>query len=137
MRLSLITKLKLLNSNISSQNPRLKFSTKSNGSYSSTTTKSKSLLDFALLKPSRRNKFLPFSSVQLSSYSSSPWPEFSQYETHAELYQFSLDNPERFWGTMAKSKLRWQQLFDKVQQCDMEKGQFSWFSNGSLNISGK
>ncbi|KAF6039105.1 ACSS1 [Bugula neritina] len=36
---------------------------------------------------------------------------------------------------MAKSKLRWQQLFDKVQQCDMEKGQFSWFSNGSLNIS--
>ena len=55
---------------------------------------------------------------------------------HDALYQESLRNPERFWGDLARRRLRWSKEFDQVMDCDMEKGEFKWFGGGVINVSG-
>ena len=55
---------------------------------------------------------------------------------HDALYEESLNNPERFWGDLAKHRLRWSKEFDTVMDCDMHKGKISWFLGGKLNVSG-
>lgn len=68
---------------------------------------------------------------------SKPGFEFpAQVPSHVDLQKFSVENPDLFWGSLAKSKLKWTKAFNTVQQCDMSKGQFSWFLNGQLNVSG-
>lgn len=72
--------------------------------------------------------------------SSSPIPEFDgrpDLKTHEDLYQFSLTNHDEFWGTLAKSRLRWFQDFDQVYQGDFASGNYQYFSNGKINVSGK
>lgn len=68
-------------------------------------------------------------------------PEISQFNpnlrTHQELYEFSLEHPEEFWGTLAKSRLTWMKPFEKVMDCDMKEGHFKWFLGGKLNVAGK
>ena len=56
---------------------------------------------------------------------------------HDALYEESLNNPERFWGDLAKQRLRWSKEFDTVMDCDMHKGKINWFLGGKLNVSGK
>ena len=56
---------------------------------------------------------------------------------HDELYAESLNNPQRFWGDLAKRRLRWMKEFNTVMDCDMNKGKISWFLGGKLNVSGK
>ena len=58
-------------------------------------------------------------------------------ENHAALYEESLAHPERFWGDLARRRLRWMKDFDQVMDCDMSKGQFKWFLGGVLNVSGE
>ena len=55
---------------------------------------------------------------------------------HDELYAESINNPERFWGTLAKERLRWMKDFHTVMDCDMNIGKISWFLGGKLNVSG-
>ncbi len=57
-------------------------------------------------------------------------------QDHAALYEESLKNPTDFWGHLAKTRLRWFKEFDQVMDCDMEKGQISWFNGGKINASG-
>ena len=57
--------------------------------------------------------------------------------SHEDLHKLSRENPDLFWGTLAKARLRWMQEFNKVQECQMKDGKFSWFLNGKLNIAGK
>ena len=54
-----------------------------------------------------------------------------------ELYITSIRNPEYFWGTLAKQFLQWDKAFEKVMDCNMEKGEIKWFTQGKLNISGE
>ena len=54
-----------------------------------------------------------------------------------ELYTTSIRNPEYFWGTLAKQFLQWDKLFEKVMDCNMEKGNIKWLTGGKLNVSGK
>ena len=54
-----------------------------------------------------------------------------------ELYATSIRNPKYFWGTLAKQFLQWDKLFEKVMDCNMEKGDIKWFTQGKLNISGE
>ena len=56
---------------------------------------------------------------------------------HASLYEESLQNPDRFWGDLARSRLTWFKDFDQVMDCDMEQGRISWFNGGKINVSGK
>ena len=58
-------------------------------------------------------------------------------ENHAALYAESLKNPERFWGDLARRRLRWVKEFDQVMDCNMREGRISWFKGGMLNVTGK
>ena len=58
-------------------------------------------------------------------------------ENHAALYAESLKNPERFWGDLARRRLRWIKEFDQVMDCDMQEGRFKWFIGGTINVSGE
>ncbi|KAK2141361.1 hypothetical protein LSH36_1111g01020 [Paralvinella palmiformis] len=69
---------------------------------------------------------------------SAPIPEFEDepgIKSYDDLYRFSLENPDTFWSRLAKSRLRWYQEFDKVSDCDVNKGKIAWFLNGKLNVS--
>ena len=55
---------------------------------------------------------------------------------HASVYAESLDNPEAFWGHLARTKLSWFKEFDKVVDCDMNEGRLNWFAGGKINATG-
>lgn len=66
-------------------------------------------------------------------------PEFENHpsiHSYTDLYNYSLSNSDEFWSTLATSRLKWFKDFQKVQDCDMEKGKISWFLDGKLNVSG-
>lgn len=77
----------------------------------------------------------------LSDFTSTPMPEISQMnpnrelKTHEDLHAFSLRYPDRFWGALARSRLKWIEPFQQVMDCDMAKGKISWFNGGKLNVS--
>lgn len=58
-------------------------------------------------------------------------------ENHGTIYQESLNNPEAFWGDLARNRLRWFKEFDQVMDCDMNEGRLSWFNGGKINVSGE
>lgn len=64
-------------------------------------------------------------------------PEFPEYGSHEELYRFSIDQPDEFWGKLGTNRLRWLQPFETVQKCDMSEGNFQWYLRGRLNIAGR
>lgn len=66
-------------------------------------------------------------------------PEFTNVaglNNHQDLYNFSLTEYEKFWATLARSRLNWYKQFDEISNCDMDKGLHRWFLNGKLNVSG-
>jgi acetyl-CoA synthetase len=56
---------------------------------------------------------------------------FIQYERE---YKKSVDNPEKFWGEIAKS-FKWKKVWKKVLKYDWSKGKTEWFVGGKLNIT--
>ena len=84
------------------------------------------------------------SSFQAKPVFSSDMPELEtfkqmgyKFSNHSELYEFSIREPDIFWGTLAKSRLRWYQEFTQTSDCDMNEGQIAWFMDGKINASGK
>jgi len=73
-----------------------------------------------------------------SSFTTTPLPEFDSdgLKSHEELYKLSLDKPDYFWGTLARSRLQWLQDFTMVHDCDMNTGRIRWFQDGKINASG-
>ena len=71
--------------------------------------------------------------------STTPVPEFENesLETHQDLYELSLSKPDKFWGTLARSRLDWFSDFGMVRDCDLGKGHIRWFLDGKINVSGK
>lgn len=69
-------------------------------------------------------------------FSTALLPEFGDFASHEELYNLSITNPDKFWGPLARNRLRWIRPFAEVQKCDMKNGEFAWFLDGQLNISG-
>ena len=55
---------------------------------------------------------------------------------HGAIYSESLAQPEKFWGDLARNRLRWFKEFDQVMDCDMRQGRISWFNGGKINVSG-
>lgn len=55
---------------------------------------------------------------------------------HDQLYKLSLDDPDLFWGTLARDKLKWMDYFHTVQSSNMVLGKHEWFQGGKLNVSG-
>ena len=70
---------------------------------------------------------------------SSNFPEFvdiANIKCHEDVYKFSLDQRDTFWGRLARSRLNWYKEFDIVSNCNLKEGKINWFSNGKLNASG-
>ncbi len=51
-----------------------------------------------------------------------------------QAYEKSVNQPEEFWGEIAKS-FQWQQPWDKVLEWDFDGPNIKWFQNGKLNIT--
>lgn len=58
-----------------------------------------------------------------------------QLKSHEDLYNYSLKHPDRFWGALARSRLKWITPFKQVSQCDVKQGKFNWFADGQLNVT--
>ncbi len=56
-------------------------------------------------------------------------------ERYADMYRRSIDDPEGFWGDMAKEFLSWEQPWETVVDYDFHKGEAHWFRGGKLNVS--
>ena len=56
---------------------------------------------------------------------------------HSALYRESLEEPERFWGDLARSRLRWMEDFTQTMDCDMSGDRLKWFLGGKINVSGE
>ncbi len=58
-------------------------------------------------------------------------------EQYQRMYQRSVDNPEGFWGDMAKSELSWFSDWDKTLDWSFDKDDLhiEWFKGGKLNVS--
>eukprot|EP01137_Pigoraptor_chileana_P012483 Opistho-2@64911 len=56
-------------------------------------------------------------------------------EFYQKLYASSIRDPERFWGTLAKSTLKWNKEFEQVRDIDLTRGNISWFQGGYLNVA--
>lgn len=54
-------------------------------------------------------------------------------EQYQELYQQSIDNPEKFWAEQAKKFITWHSPWQQVKTGDFERGNLRWFSGATLN----
>jgi acetyl-CoA synthetase len=58
-------------------------------------------------------------------------PDRAAYE---RLYRESLDQPDAFWGRMAREHLSWIHEFREVSDNDWKQGLVAWFLGGKLNV---
>ena len=78
----------------------------------------------------------------LRSFLSTPFPELNELpksiDSYEKLHQFSIENSEKFWSTVARSRIDWIKDFDKVTTGSFSNKEFNlkWFLNGKLNVSG-
>jgi len=52
---------------------------------------------------------------------------------YKDIYQWSIDDPEGFWGEMG-GQLDWYKQWDKVLVEDFKEGKHEWFVGGKLNV---
>ena len=55
-------------------------------------------------------------------------------DEYKRIYQRSIDDPEAFWGELAK-QLDWYRKWDKILVEDFQEGKHEWFVGGKLNVS--
>ncbi|XP_053738074.1 acetyl-coenzyme A synthetase 2-like, mitochondrial isoform X1 [Synchiropus splendidus] len=60
---------------------------------------------------------------------------FQGVRDRAALHDFSVSNTDAFWAAVARQRLSWIRPFDKVQDCDLNRGKVKWFDGGQLNVS--
>lgn len=61
------------------------------------------------------------------------WVDNAAYQ---RMYKESIDNPDAFWGKLAKETLDWIKPFSKVKNTSFEKNvSIKWFEDGALNAS--
>ena len=53
---------------------------------------------------------------------------------YKDVYQWSINDPEGFWGEMA-GQLDWYKKWDQVLVEDFKEGKHEWFVGGKLNVS--
>ncbi len=54
---------------------------------------------------------------------------------YAAGYRLSLENPDAFWGPLARERIEWIRPFTEVFTGDFSAGQVAWFGDGLLNVS--
>ncbi|KAI9320751.1 acetyl-coenzyme A synthetase [Dichotomocladium elegans] len=72
---------------------------------------------------------------RLLDASKCPMPFVSSRAQYQAMWKESIDQPEKFFGNMAKELLTWTRPFETVQHGSFETGDVSWFLGGELNAS--
>jgi acetyl-CoA synthetase len=58
--------------------------------------------------------------------------DFAEYES---MYKESIEQPDKFWGKLARELLTWSRDFQTVRSGSLTNGDVSWFLEGQLNAS--
>jgi acetyl-CoA synthetase len=61
-------------------------------------------------------------------------PKITTQEDYQKTYQYSIDNPESFWASIADHFI-WKRKWDTVLEYDWLKPETKWFNGGKLNIT--
>jgi acetyl-CoA synthetase len=56
-------------------------------------------------------------------------------ETYESMYEYSMNNPDKFWAEQAETFLDWDRKWKKVSDVDFSKGKIAWFEGATLNVS--
>lgn len=56
-------------------------------------------------------------------------------ETYRQLYNQSIQNPDKFWAHQAREIIHWDRDFETIHQGSFEHGDNAWFVEGRLNAS--
>lgn len=56
-------------------------------------------------------------------------------ETYDLLYRRSIEDPDGFWGEMARNELEWMKPFSTVRSGGFAHSDARWFEDGQLNVS--
>ena len=60
--------------------------------------------------------------------------QIKSQEEYNKAYKRSVDDPEGYWGDIAKSFL-WRKKWDKVLEWNFKEPKIEWFAGGKLNIT--
>ncbi|MFN0275178.1 MAG: acetate--CoA ligase [Chitinophagales bacterium] len=61
-------------------------------------------------------------------------PKIRSFEEYQEIYQYSIEQPEKFWDEIAGHFI-WRKKWDQVLAWEFETPDIKWFLNGKLNIT--
>ncbi|CAO1604483.1 acetyl-coenzyme A synthetase 2 [Xanthoria calcicola] len=62
-------------------------------------------------------------------------PHLSSMDEYHKLYKESIQDPDKFWGQMARDLLSWERDFQTVHAGSFQNGDNAWFLEGKLNAS--
>jgi len=62
-------------------------------------------------------------------------PHLKDLDEYEALYKESIENPEKFWGKLARELLTFDQDFKTVRSGTFQNGDVAWFLEGRLNAS--
>ncbi|PAU93343.1 acetate--CoA ligase [Aliifodinibius salipaludis] len=62
------------------------------------------------------------------------WLNIDSFEEYKEVYNDSIENPEKFWEHEAGT-FYWRERWDKTHSGSFEDGNVKWFEGGKLNIT--
>jgi len=61
--------------------------------------------------------------------------QIESLEQYFQVYNESVQNPEQFWGQLAKDNFQWHKTWDSVLDWDFHKPEVKWFDGAQLNIT--
>ncbi|KAG0763254.1 hypothetical protein G6F57_009179 [Rhizopus arrhizus] len=64
-----------------------------------------------------------------------PKPFISNFEEYKQKWQESVNDPNKFFGNLARELLSWSKPFETVQAGSLKEGDVAWFLEGELNVS--
>ncbi|KAI8870405.1 putative acetyl-CoA synthetase [Ramicandelaber brevisporus] len=67
--------------------------------------------------------------------SSVPKPHVSSVEEYRALHARSIEDPDGFFGDLAKELITWSTPFTTVRSGSLTEGDVAWFQDGQLNVS--
>ena len=62
-------------------------------------------------------------------------PHIDGLSHYQEMYKESIEQPDKFWGKLARELLTWERDFQTVQSGTFADGDVAWFLEGRLNAS--
>jgi acetyl-CoA synthetase len=72
--------------------------------------------------------------IKLKKIKMNPY-QIESLEQYFQVYNESVQNPEQFWGQLARDNFQWHKTWDRVLDWDFHKPEVKWFDGAQLNIT--